>query len=156
MKQYIVMDCYKNISNLSKTKYSKKGQVAMEYLLVFSIAFLMSLILIIIFLAQTNNMQSDIAIVQLEKVSLELVNAVEEIYYMGEPSQKTIKISFPEGIDAVEVQTNSIVFNISNEKVSYQYSRETHINMTGTVKKFQGLHIIRIKSQGNYVSINDI
>ncbi len=75
----------------------------MEYLVIFSITFVLIIPLIIIFVAQTQNMQEDITNAQLDKISSEIHDAALEVLFMGPPSQKTIRVSFPAGIQSIDL-----------------------------------------------------
>lgn len=132
-----------------------KAQVAMEYLGIFSLTFFMTLVLIIIFTTQANNIQTDITNAQIDRVANEIGDAVNEVYFMGEPAQKTIRLQFPDGIQTIEVQTRQIIFNISTADLTYQYVKEVETNITGSLQTFEGTHAVVVKAQGNQVVISD-
>ncbi len=132
-----------------------KGQVAMEYLIIFSVAFFMTLPLIIIFTTQTSNLQSDIANAQLDRAATLITDAAQEVYFMGPPAQKTVRITFPSGIQSVSVQSNELIFNMTSATYNYDYIKETAINLSGSLKKFEGPHFIVIKAQADDVLLTD-
>lgn len=131
------------------------GQVAMEYLIVFTMAFFMTIPLIIIFAVQSNNMQSDIAGAQLNKLAVEIVNAAEEVYFLGSPSQKTLTVMFPNGINSVTIESNSLVFNMSGENYDYMHYEDTLVNLTGSLRADSGSREVKIIALGDEVRITD-
>lgn len=133
----------------------KRAQVAMEYMIIFSMTFFMSLILIILFANQTNNIRTDLANAQMDKVGSEILDAVRQVYFMGEPAQKTIRVTFPAGIESIIVDDSFLIFTIRTTDVSYDIVKEAMINMTGSIKTYEGVHNIVVKSQGGLVVISD-
>jgi hypothetical protein len=134
---------------------AKQAQVAMEYMIIFSIAFLMALPLIVIFASQTNNLQSDIASAQLDKAATHIIDAVEEVYYMGQPAQKTIRITFPSGIQSIDITSYGLVFNMRSSTRDYQYVKETPVNLSGSLQTFEGVHIIVVQAREHDVLLID-
>jgi uncharacterized protein (UPF0333 family) len=137
----------------SKTR--SKGQVSMEYLIIFAIAFAMTLPLIIIYSKQTGNMQADVAQIQIYKTASKISDYAEQVYYMGEPSQRTLYIDFPQGVNSVTINGNLIIFNVTTTDLTYDVVKETSANLTGTIKSFEGQHRIVFKAESNLVNISD-
>ena len=133
----------------------RKAQVAMEYVMVFGVAFFLTLPLIILFFAQTQNMESDIAGAQLLKASREIMDAVEEVYFMGEPAQKTIVVTFPDTISSVSVDQHSIHYVIEAGGQERDHYTDTLVNLTGSLKTHGGMHTVRIRAQGGTVDVTD-
>lgn len=132
-----------------------KGQVAMEYLVIFAVVVIMTLPLILIFTVQTENMQTDITNAQLKKIGDELTNAVSDVYYMGAPAQKTIRVTFPSGVDSILMYDKLIEVNVTTAELSYGISWDMPTNVTGSLGPFQGDHYIVIQARENDVYIHD-
>jgi len=128
----------------------------MEYLIIFGIAFSMTLPLIIIYAKQTGNMQADVTQIQIYKTASKIGDYAEQVYYMGEPSQRTLYIDFPAGINYVTINENMIIFSVTTTSLTYNVTRETTANLTGTIKHFEGQHKIVFKAESNIVNITDI
>lgn len=127
----------------------------MEYLAVFAITALMIIPMIIIFTTQSSNLKAEIINAQLDKATSEIADSAEEVHYMGPPTQKTIKVTFPEGIQSIQTLDKRLIFNVKTESIEYPFTRETVANITGTLKTFEGTHILTIKAEQGYVSITD-
>jgi len=128
----------------------------MEYLIIFGIAFAMTLPLIIIYAKQTGNMRADVTQVQIYKTASKISDYAEQVYYMGEPSQRTLYVDFPEGINSVTINGSMIIFNVTTTDLTYVVVKETTANLTGTIKHFEGQHKIVFKATSNVVQITDI
>lgn len=127
----------------------------MEYLAVFAITALMIIPMILIFTTQSSHLKAEIINAQLDKASSEITDSAEEVHYMGPPTQKTIKVTFPEGIKSIQTLNKLLVFNVQTESVEYQFNRETIANITGNLKTYEGIHILTIKAEEGYVNITD-
>ncbi|MFP4118605.1 MAG: hypothetical protein ACLFTH_00965 [Candidatus Woesearchaeota archaeon] len=134
---------------------SARGQIAMEYLMIFSITFFMIIPLLIIFITQTSTLEENIVNAQLEKISNEIVDTAKEVYYFGEPSQKTIRVTLPDNIKKVELRDYGIVFVVNRQESSFEFTKETALNLTGSIKSYEGVHIITIVAEENNVRIED-
>jgi len=137
------------------SKLSLKAQVSMEYLIIFGIAFAMTLPLIIIYVKQTGNIQADVTQMQIYKAASKISDYAEQVYYMGEPSKRTLNINFPAGVTGVELNGTLIIFDVTTTDLSYQVVKETVANVTGSIRPFEGQHILSFVAQTNVVNITD-
>jgi len=137
------------------SSFNLRAQVSMEYLAIFAIAFAMTLPLIIIYAKQTGNVQADVTQMQIYKAASKISDYAEQVYYMGEPSQRTLTINFPSGVTSVELNGTLIIFNVTTTDLSYQVVKETVANVTGKIRPFEGEHIITFIAQANLVNISD-
>jgi hypothetical protein len=132
-----------------------KAQVSMEYLIIFGIAFALTLPLIIIYAQQTSNIQADVTQMQIYKAASKISDYAEQVYYMGPPSQRTLNINFPTGVRSVTVEGHLIIFNVTTSDLSYQVVKETTANLTGNIRNFEGQHILTFVAQTDSVLITD-
>jgi hypothetical protein len=135
----------------------RKAQSSMEYLIIFGIAIVMTMPLVIIYTTQTDNIRADITNAEVEKISSKIMDYAESVYYIGEPARKTLEVQFPAGITSVEIENDTITFNITTHELSYSAIKDTTSGaiLTGTIKPFSGLHIITFIAEGNTVIISD-
>ena len=127
----------------------------MEYLAIFSIAFLFTIPIIMIFVTQTGNIQADVSRIQAEKAISEIVDSAEEVYFMGEPAQKTIIVKFSKGINEITINEKSIEFNITTTDLNFLLIKDTVANISGTLKTFEGDHVLTLVAQNGQVQISD-
>ncbi len=127
----------------------------MEYLAIFSIAVLMTLPLIIIFVTQQGNIQTDIANAQAQRAATEIANTAEEVYFMGTPAQRTIKVTFPEGIESIQLNENVLVIEISRQGTNYHATSTTAANITGNLTTTPGQKTILLRAEAGQVIITD-
>ncbi len=145
----------KKVVSKNSIKKGSRAQVSMEYLIIFGIAFALTIPLIVIYATQTNNIQADITSVQIYKIETKLSDYAEQVYYMGEPSQRTIYIDFPDGINNVILTDNSIIFNVTMSGLNSIIIKETSANITGSIRAFEGTHKLVFKAGTTQVLITD-
>lgn len=124
--------------------------------MIFGLTIALTLPLLIIYVTQTQNMQADITAAQIDKLSFEIAGAAREVYYMGEPAQKTIQVTFPAGIQSASVSNRVIIFEINSGGREYYFYKEVPMNLTGSLQTYEGVHTVVIKSEGEVVSLSDV
>ncbi|MBN1175431.1 hypothetical protein JXA48_02190 [Candidatus Woesearchaeota archaeon] len=134
---------------------SSSGQVAMEYLIVFLMAFFMTMPLIIIFYTQSNNFEDDISVAQANKLTSELIDAAEEVYFLGSPSQKTVDVTFPNGLQEITIESNSLILNMTSKGDDYLVYGDTLVNLTGILRTSPGRRPVKVVATGTGVQITD-
>ncbi len=139
--------------------FSLRAQASIEYLLVVGISLLLISPIAVLFVYQSNSLSSEVNAQQLERIGHDVVSSAEEVFYLGPPSQKVLKAYFPEGLSAVSVYSNGVVFNLSLGKGVYSYpaySSINNINLSGSISTFPGLHVLLIKAVDEGVVISEI
>lgn len=127
----------------------------MEYLIVFSMAFLMTIPLIILFSVQTNNMKSDISNAQLSKLTSKIMDASEEVYYLGPPSKKVLEISFPNKIKNITIEPHALSIYVWRDKSVYSFYEDTLLNLTGSLRNSPGTRTVSVIATNSGVEISD-
>ncbi|MFH1589636.1 MAG: hypothetical protein ABIB43_03670 [archaeon] len=133
----------------------EKGQVSMEFLMVTGFAFLLIVPVLILFLTHTQDLNEDITAVQITKLGKELVDAADNVYYLGQPTKKTIQIYIPKFVESVEFIDNQIIISVDTGAISYTSIEIAASNITGSVVTNPGLHSIEIIAQSNSVIIQE-
>jgi uncharacterized protein (UPF0333 family) len=130
-----------------------RGQVSMEYLVIFGFAFMLTIPLLAIYVFQGSNFQEDIATAQTEKAAEELSQAIKEVYYAGPPSRKTISVTLPKGIQNITFDNTSFTINLQPATKNIPIFTETYIPLNGSLQTGEGLHVIRVESTSAGVEI---
>jgi len=123
--------------------------------MVVGFAFLMTIPLIIIFYQQSETLNIEITSAHMEKIASEIRDAADEVYYLGEPSKKTLSLYFPEGIHSITVINSRLAFLVEGPSGDYEVVKWTVANLTGSLQTYSGIHNIVVEAQDNDVSITD-
>jgi len=124
-----------------------RGQVSIEYLLITAFAFFFILPIIIVFYTQSHNLNEEITDSQIDKIASEIVDAANEVFYLGEPSKKTLVVYMPQRVKSITLIENRIEFNVSSRAGVYQIVKWSVTNITGTLPTFSGIHRIEIEAR---------
>jgi len=126
----------------------------MEYLAVVGISLFLIIPMIVAFYHQSASIEEDIRIAQLEKATRELIDAAEEVYYLGPPSQKKLILHLPPGVNNATLQGDTIALTYDEDKKHYA-TAEPDLNLTGTLSTAQGRHDVTITARQDTVEVND-
>ncbi len=129
------------------------AQVSVEYMLIMGFAALMTIPLLLIYYTYTSESSDTVATSQASQIARRIVDASESVYYLGKPSQTTLKLNFPERIASTNLSSKEVVFKIKTKNGITDIVQISSVNMSGTLPTTQGIHIITVKAEEGYVQI---
>ena len=130
-----------------------KSQVSVEYLFIIGFAALLTLPLLLIYYTYTSDSSDSVATNQAMQVARKIVDASESVYYLGKPSQTTLRLSFPDGIISTDLSNYEVVLKVKIKNGIADIVQVSSVNMSGSLPISQGLHSITVKAQDGYVQI---
>ena len=130
-----------------------KSQVSVEYMFVMGFAALMTLPLLIIYYTYSSDSANSVATSQALQIARKIVDSSESVYYLGKPSQTTLKLSFPDRIQSINLSNKEVVFKIKTTKGIAEIVQVADVNMSGSLPTTQGLHVLTVAAQDGYVQI---
>ena len=113
----------------------------------------MTLPLLLIYYTFSSDSSESVAASQALQVARRIVDASESVYYLGSPSQTTLKLSFPDKIYSTNLSSRELVFKIKTRNGLTDVVQVSAVNMSGSLPTSQGIHVITITAQDNYVQI---
>ena len=131
----------------------KRGQSSLEYLII--VGFTITILTVLILIYFQFNQEETILVVtsQVDRIARELVDASEEVFFLGEPTRTTIKVYLPENVEDIIIDGHNIVFKVRTGKYISDIERHSSVNITGNISKNRGIKYIRVMSIGNEVCI---
>ena len=130
-----------------------RSQVSVEYMLVMGFATLLTIPLLLIYYTYSADSTDAVATGQALQIARKITDASESVYYLGKPSQTTLKLNFPEGIQSTNVSTKEVVFKIKTQAGVTEVVQVSPVNMSGTLPISAGIHVITVKAEDGYVQI---
>ena len=130
-----------------------KSQVSVEYMLVMGFATLMTLPLLLIYYTYSSDSSELVAASQALQVARRIVDASESVYYLGSPSQTTLKLNFPDRIYSTNLSNYELVFKIKTKNGITDIVQVSAVNLSGSLPISQGLHIVTVSAQTGYVQV---
>jgi uncharacterized protein (UPF0333 family) len=131
-----------------------KAQIATEYVIIVGFAILIIIPLALIFSRYIMDTQSQVTSTQADRISKQIVDAAESVYYMGAPSKTTIKVYMPKDVISINITSKEITFVISTKAGPSEVSKPLAVNITGTIPSTPGMKTIELTSKGSYVELN--
>ncbi|MEK6892161.1 MAG: hypothetical protein AABX25_03175 [Nanoarchaeota archaeon] len=130
-----------------------KSQVSVEYLLVMGFATLMAVPLLLIYYTYSADTTDSVAISQSMQIARKVVDASESVYYLGKPSQTTLKFNFPDRIQSTNLSNREVVIKVKTQAGVTDIVQVSAVNITGTLPTSQGIHVLTIKADDGFVQI---
>ena len=130
-----------------------KSQVSVEYMLIMGFATIMTVPLLLIYYTYSSDSTDSVAISQSMQVARKIVDSSESVYYLGKPSQTTLKVNFPDRIQSTNLSNKEVVFKIKTQNGVNDIVQISSVNMSGTLPTTQGIHVLTIKADDGFVQI---
>ena len=131
-----------------------KSQVSVEYMLIIGFVTVITIPLIIIYYTFTQESGDEITSVQIVQVAKKIVDAAETVYYLGEPSQTTLKVNIPGNVILATLSNKEVVFKIKTKSGVVDIVQSSSVNITGSLPTNKSTYTITVKSISNYVEVS--
>jgi uncharacterized protein (UPF0333 family) len=134
----------------------KEAQISVEYLVIIGFVTVITIPLIIIYFNFTQESGEEITSSQINQIAKKIVDAAESVYYMGEPSQTSLRINMPGNVILANLSSGKeVVFRIrSSDGGESEVVHTTSVNITGNLTVSQGTYIVTVKAMSNYVNLS--
>lgn len=130
-----------------------KSQVSVEYMLIMGFAALMTIPLLLVYYTYYYDSSDSVATSQALQIARKIVDSSESVYYLGKPSQTTLKFNFPERIDSINLSNMEVVFKIKTKSGVTDVVQVSSVNITGSLPLSPGIHIVTVKAEDGYVQV---
>ena len=130
-----------------------KSQVSVEYIFIIGFVTIMMIPLLIIYYSYSASSKDLVATSQALQIARKIVDSAESVYYLGAPSQTTLKLNFPDGIVSTNLSNRELVFKVSTKNGVTDIVEVSSVNISGSLPITEGIHIVTVKAEGNYVQV---
>lgn len=132
----------------------RKSQVALEYLLMMGIAFLILVPLFNYINSYTVQTRSDLKRNALEDSLEQLVESSEMVYSQGEPAKITVNMYIPDGVVDQTIYNHSIVVGYEMSGLRTDLVVHSDAPLKGSLPRETGGYEVELKAEENYVNIS--
>lgn len=136
----------------------RKAQISVEYMLIMGFVAIMTIPLIVIYYTYTTGSTDEIITSQVTQLAHKIVDSAESVYFLGEPSQTTIKVYIPKQITGASIDNKEVLFNVSTQSGNAEIVQVSSIILNGSLPIKQGAYFITVKalntSVNRYVNIS--
>ena len=130
-----------------------KSQVSVEYMFIMGFATIIIIPLLVIYYTYSADTNDAVASNQALQIARGIVDSSESVYYLGKPSQTTLKLNFPDNIKSINLSNREVVFKMKSQQGITEIVQVSSVNMSGTLPVTSGIHVVTIKAQNGYVEI---
>ncbi len=131
----------------------KEAQISVEYLVIIGFVTIITIPLIIIYYTFTQESNEEIASTQISQIAKKIVDAAESVYYLGEPSQTTLRVNIPNNVLLANLSNYEVVFKVKTRSGVVDVVQSSDVNITGSLPTNKSTYLITIKAESNYVNI---
>ncbi len=133
----------------------KEAQISVEYLVIIGFVTVVTIPLIMIYYTFTQESNEEIASSQISQISKKIVDAAESVYYVGEPSQTTLRINMPDNVLVINFSSGKeVVFRVRSGTGEADIVQTTSVNISGNLSTNKGTYIVTVKAMPNYVNVS--
>ncbi len=122
-------------------------------MLIMGFATLITIPLLLIYYSYSSDTADSVSTSQALQIARKIVDASESVYYLGKPSQTTLKLNFPDKIQLINLSSREVVFKIKTQAGVTDVLQVSAVNITGNLPTSQGIHIITVLAQDGYVQL---
>ena len=133
---------------------SLKSQVSVEYMLIMGFVVIMTIPLIILYHSYTANSSDEIITSQAKQIANKIVDAAESVYFLGEPSQTTIKVYMPGKVVGASLDNKEVVFNVSTISGISEIVEVSSVDLAGKLPVKGGVYSITLNATSTGVKIS--
>jgi uncharacterized protein (UPF0333 family) len=138
---------------MGKTK--KEAQISVEYMMLIGFVTVITIPLIIIYFTFTQESGDEITSIQVQQVAKKVVDAAESVYYLGEPSQTTLRVNIPDNIVLANLSSGyEVVFKMKTRVGEVDIVQGSSVNITGSLPTNKSTYLITVKAKSNYVNVS--
>ena len=131
----------------------KEAQISVEYLVIIGFVTVITIPLIIIYYTFTQESNDEITSSQISQISKKIVDAAESVYYIGEPSQTSLRINMPDNVLSANLSSGKeLVFKVRSGTGNADIVQTTSVNISGSLPTKKGTYVVTIKAMPNYVN----
>ena len=131
-----------------------KAQVAIEYMVIISVAFII-LIPLIIYGNDLLRIYNDDARISITRNTVDkLGKGIDWVYSQGKPAKLSSRIFIPEGITNVSIENKTIILKIKTSGGISDIYYTTVASLNGSLPINNGYYTVSLISYGNYVNIS--
>lgn len=131
-----------------------KAQVSTEYLIIVGFVMGITIPLLIVYFTFTEGITNEINYGQLDKVVKSMVDSADIVYFLGDPSQTTIKVYIPINTKEVILKDKSIIYRIKTRVGTSDIVYVSSANLTGSLPINSGTYLITVKATSDKVTFS--
>jgi hypothetical protein len=142
------------VSSLSGYSPKSKAQVAMEYMITMGFVLAALSALIVVYYVYTQGSTEELTASQLSKIAKDVVDSAEEVYYLGKPSQVSMRVYIPERLESATVSGKQLVLVMRTDQGPAEIVESSAVNISGGFPLNEGVYLLTVKAADGYANVS--
>ncbi len=142
---------FNRLLGLEKKILRAKAQISMEYLIIVGFVAAVTIPMILIFTTHSTEMNESIISNEAESIAAKIVDAAESVYYLGEHSKTSFRVSMPKKINSITIGNNEVVFFVNKMNGFDEVVKYSPVPINGSVSSEPGIYKVVVESRGDHV-----
>ena len=134
--------------------YASSGQVSIEYMIIIGFVTVITIPLIIIYHSFIQESNDEITSTQVSQIAKKIVDAAESVYYMGEPSQTSLRVNIPDNVITANASNYEVLFQIKTKSGVIDIIQSSSVNITGSLPTNRSTYMITVRAVSNYAYVS--
>ena len=134
--------------------YASSGQVSIEYMIIIGFVTVITIPLIIIYHSFIQESNDEITSTQVSQIAKKIVDAAESVYYMGEPSQTSLRVNIPGNVITANTSNYEVLFQIKTKSGVIDIIQSSSVNITGSLPTNRSTYMITVRAVSNYAYVS--
>ncbi len=132
---------------------SRKGQAALEYLMVFGLALILSAPFVLRAQGQIIDLRSSSNAVDMHNSLNKFESSIKTVSAAGKPARRTFTVQIPDNVESAQLNSNSIVYSLQTPEGIEQVSRSFETSLTGDIPSSNGRHRVSVSATDSGVKL---
>ncbi len=134
--------------------YASSGQISVEYMAIIGFVTVITIPLVIIYYNFIQESNEEITSTQVSQIAKKIADAAESVYYLGEPSQTSLRVNIPDNVVAANASDYEVLFQIKTKSGIVDIVQSSSVNITGSLPTNKSTYRITVKAVYNYVNVS--
>lgn len=111
--------------------------------------------LILIYYSFIQDSNQEIGSTQTLQIARKIVDAAESVYYLGEPSQTTLRVNIPDSVVLANISAGyELVYKIKTTSGESDIVQSSSVNITGSLPTSKGTYLITVQAKSDHVEVS--
>ena len=111
--------------------------------------------LLLIYGTEKQSISNQVSFSQAKQIATKIADNAETVYYLGKPSQTTIRLYIPYNVKSIILNDYEVVVTLNMGGSILEAVAVSSVNMSGNVESAPGIHEILIIAEESYVNVTN-
>ncbi len=132
---------------------SRKGQAALEYLMVFGLALVLSAPFVLKAQSQIIDLRSSSNAVDMHNSLNKFESSIETVSAAGKPARRTFTVQIPDNVESAQLNSDSLIYRLQTPEGIEEISRSFETSLTGNIPSSSGRHRVSVSATDSGVKL---